>query len=130
MFFIRWSYEGLIPFEFVPDLQVNTNLYQYQPVLQTTGVDVCIYPTPPNEQNMTQGQFFKRSLTCLIQSFSSPKLVAISRLKIPLCPNILHHSKSGNSWIHSFPKDISTMGNANSLVQESNTCRSVHFLQW
>ena len=29
-----------------------------------------IYPTPPLGQDMTQGQFFKRSLTGLISEFS------------------------------------------------------------
>ena len=28
-----------------------------------------IYPTPPHEQDMTQGQFFKRSLTGLSSEF-------------------------------------------------------------
>ena len=31
-----------------------------------------IYPTPPLGQDMTQGQFFKRSITCLDSEFSSP----------------------------------------------------------
>ena len=29
-----------------------------------------IYPTPPLEQDMTQGQIFERSLTCLKSEFS------------------------------------------------------------
>ena len=41
-------------------------------------------PTPPLEQDMTQGQFFKRSLTGL--NFLSSRLVAPSRLKNPVCP--------------------------------------------
>ena len=31
----------------------------------------CIYPTPPNKQDVTQGQFFMRSLTGLNSSFPS-----------------------------------------------------------
>ena len=36
----------------------------------TWNVFYHIYPTPPLEQDMTQGQFFKRSLTGLISEFS------------------------------------------------------------
>ena len=35
-----------------------------------------------------------------------------------------------NNWIHSFPEGISTMWNANSLVQFLNSISCVHFLWW
>ena len=41
-------------------LQWNTEL----------GETIAIYPTPPLGQDMTQGQFFKRSLTGLNSEFS------------------------------------------------------------
>ena len=47
-----------------------------------------IYPTPPLGQDMTQGQFFMRSLTGLNSEFSSPRLVASRRLKNLICPTI------------------------------------------
>ena len=34
-----------------------------------------------------------------------------------------------NNWIHTFPKGISAMWNAISLVQDLNSCRCVHFLR-
>ena len=39
------------------------------------------------------------------------------------------HSWRGNNWIHTFPKGISAMWNAISLVQDLNTGRRVHFLR-
>ena len=41
-------------------------------------------PPPQLGQDMTQGQFFKQSLT----GFPSPRLVASPRLKNPVCPTI------------------------------------------
>ena len=84
-------------------------------------------PTPPLGQDMTQGQFFKRSLTDLNSEFSFsetscltklPHQVASSRLKKSVCPTI-----------HNFPKGISAMRNAISLVQDLNLCRRIHFLR-
>ena len=34
-----------------------------------------------------------------------------------------------NNWIHTFPKGISAMWNAISLVQDLNSYRRVHFLR-
>ena len=39
------------------------------------------------------------------------------------------HSWRENNWIHTFPKGISAMWNAISLVQDLNSCRRVHFLR-
>ena len=47
-------------------------------------------------------------------------------------PSLLYYfiySWRENSWIHAFSKDISTMWNASSLVQDLNSCRCIHF-QW
>ena len=39
------------------------------------------------------------------------------------------HSWRENDWIHTFPKGISAMWNAISLVQDLNSCRCVHSLR-
>ncbi len=57
---------------------------------------------------MTQGQFL--SGVC-IQSFPSPRLVAQSAL-------LFTYSWRENNWIHTFPKGISAMWNAISLVSD------------
>ena len=44
-------------------------------------------------------------------------------------PNYFTDSWSGNNWIHTFPKDISAMWNAISLVQDLNSYRRVYFLR-
>ena len=79
-------------------------------------------PTPPPEQDMTQSQFLSGVQQVWIQSFPSPRPVASPRLKNPVCPR-------ENNWIHTFPKGISAMWNAISLVQDLNSCRRVHFLR-
>ena len=44
----------------------------------------CEYlPTIPHEQDVTQGQFFKRSLTCLYLKFSFSKSGFYTKLKEP-----------------------------------------------
>ena len=40
------------------------------------------------------------------------------------------HSWRESNWIHTFPKGISAMWNAISLVQDLNSCCRVHFLRW
>ena len=47
-----------------------------------------IFTTPPLGQDMTQGQFLSEVWQVLIQSFSSPRLVASPRLKNLVCPTI------------------------------------------
>ena len=42
-----------------------------------------IYPTPPLEQDMTQGQFFKRSLTGLNSEFSFSKTSCLTKAEEP-----------------------------------------------
>ena len=39
------------------------------------------------------------------------------------------HSWRENHWIHTFPKGISSMWNAISLVQDLNSSRRIHFLR-
>ena len=47
-----------------------------------------INPTPPLGQDMTHGQFLKRSLAGLNSDFPFPRLVASPRLKNLVCPTI------------------------------------------
>ena len=83
------------------------------PVSATIYLSLSIYPTSPKEQDTTQGHSFKQSLTGLNSEFFSLRLVAISRPKSLVCP-LFTHNWGENSWIHTFPKGISTMWNANS----------------
>ena len=46
----------------------------------------------------------------------------------PSLPYYYTHSWRENNWIHTFPKGISAMWNAISLVQELNSYRRVHIL--
>ena len=38
-------------------------------------------------------------------------------------------AEGNNNWIHTFPKGISAMWNAISLVDDLNSCRRIHFLR-
>ena len=50
--------------------------------------DYDISQTPLHNQDATQNQFLNRALQIYIQSFSSPRLAAISMLKSLVCPTI------------------------------------------
>ena len=58
-----------------------------------------------------------------IQSFSSPRLVALPRLKNPNC-------LTGGRGIHAFPKGIGAKWSTNSFIQDLNTGCQFHFLWW
>ena len=70
---------------------------------------------------------FKRSLTCLKSEF----FFILEEL-----PNqgwrtqsslLFTHSWKENHWINTFPKGITAIWNANSIIQDLNSCRRVHF---
>ena len=82
-------------------------------------------PTTPLGQDMTQGQFFSGVQQVWIQSFPSPRLVASPWLKNQSVL-LFTHSWRENNWIHTFPKGISAMWNAISVVLDLNSCRRVH----
>ena len=86
-------------------------------------------PNPPLGQDMTQGQFFKRSLTGLNSEFSFSYTSCLTKAEEPSLPFYFNHIWRENNWIHTFPKGISAMWNAISLVQDLNSCRRVHFLR-
>ena len=77
--------------------------------------------------------FIHRVLQVWIQSFPSPRLVAILKLKSTVCPDYFTLRWRESSWILTFPESISTMWNANSLVQvwtrvaESISNEDIHY---
>ena len=80
--------------------------------------------TPPLGQDMTQDQ-----LTGLNSEFSFSKTSFLTKAEEPSLPYYFTHCWKENNWIHTFPKGISAMWNAMSLVQDLNSCRRVHFLR-
>ena len=88
-----------------------------------------IYPTPPLGQDMTQGQFFKRSLTGLNSEFSFSETSCLTKAEEPSLSYYLPIAGGENNWIHTFPKGINDIWNAISLVQDLNSCRRVRFLR-
>ena len=66
-------------------------------------------PTPPLGQDMTQGRFFKRSLTGLNLEFSFSYTSCLTKAEEPSLPYYFTHSWRENNWIHTFPKGISAM---------------------
>ena len=87
-----------------------------------------IYQPLPLGQVMTQGQFLSGVKQVWIQSFLSPRLVASPRLENQ-SSLLFTHSWKENNWINTFPKGISAMWNAISLVQDLNSYRCIHFLR-
>ena len=71
-----------------------------------------IYPTPPLGQDMTQGQFFKQSLTGLNSEFSFSKTSCLTKAEEPSLALLFTHSWRENNWIYTFLKGISAMWNA------------------
>ena len=118
----------------------RTNIYSFISLdyllflrLQTWFIHSFIFiysylPTPPLGQDMTQGQFLAEFNRFEFRVF----------LLLDLLPHqgwrtqsvlLFTHSWMENNWIHTFPKGISAMWNAISLVQNLNSCRRVHFLR-
>ena len=67
--------------------QNNTNQASFQK-FRRIKPDKCIYPTLPHEKDVIQGEFLSGVLQIWIQCFPSPRLVAIPRLKSPVCSTI------------------------------------------
>ena len=101
-----------------------------------TGVEVYLHvcvriylPNPPHEQEETQGQIFVEFNWFEFRVF----------LFLDWLPNLgwrpqsallFTHNWKEDIWIHTFPKGVSAMWNANSPVQDLNSCCHVHFQQW
>ena len=62
--------------------------------------------------------------------FPSPRVVAIPRLKSPICLIINTYTWRENSWMYTFPKSISIMWSANCLIQDLNSNSCAHFSWW
>ena len=61
--------------------------------------------------------------------FSFSKTSCLTKAEEPSLSYYFTHSWRENNWIHTFPKCISAMWNATSLIQHLNSCRHVHFLR-
>ena len=72
---------------------------------------------------------FKRSLTGLNSAFSFSSTSCFTKAEEPSLLLLFTRSWRENNWIHTFPKGISAMWNAISLVEDLNSCRRVHFLR-
>ena len=94
----------------------NMNIYPETLTFIYIYIYIYIYisylPTPPLGQDMTQGQFFKRSLTGLNSEFSFSWTSCLTMAEEPSLPYYFTHSWRENNWIHTFPKGISSMWNA------------------
>ena len=79
----------------------------------------CMYlPNPSTCAGCDTKSIFKQSLTGLNLNFLSSRLVAIPRLKESVCPTICPYLRRRNGRIPTFFKSISSMWNANYLVQD------------
>ena len=83
---------------------------------------LCIYLFSPSTTNRMQHKaiFLSGIQLIWIQSFQSPKPVAIARCLSSVCPQ-LGQSWVGKSWIHTFPKGISMKENTNNHLQDLNS---------
>ena len=90
---------------------------------------ISYLPTPPPlGQDVTQGQFLSGVYQIWIQKFSFSQTSCLTKAEETSQSYYFFHSCRENNWIHTFPKGISAMWNAISLVQDLNSCRRVHFL--
>ena len=64
----------------------------------------CIYPTPPHEEDLRQGQFVKRTTAGLNTKFSFSLSGCLTKVKEPSLPNYFPIIGAENSWIHAFLK--------------------------
>ena len=70
---------------------------------------LSIFTNPSAQAGYDTWSIFKRSLTGLIQSFPSPRLVSSARRKNP--------SWRENNWIHTFPNDICAIQSDSSRIR-------------
>ena len=61
--------------------------------------------------------------------FEFSKTSCLAKAEEPSLSYYFTHSWRENNWIHTFPKGISSIWNAISLVQDLNLCLCVHFLR-
>ena len=92
-------------------------------------VKITIFTNPSARVGYDTRSIFKPSLTGLNSEFSFSYTSCFSKAEELQSALLFTHSWRENNWIHTFPKSISAMWNAISLVQDLNSCRRVHFLQ-
>ena len=71
---------------------------------------------------------FKWSLTGLNSEFSFSLISCYTKVR-GQSALLFTHSLRENSWMNTFPKDISTIWNTNSFIQDLNVGHCVHFPQ-
>ena len=77
---------------------------------------LIILTNPSARQDMDTRSIFKRSLTGLNSEFSFSETSCLTKAVEPSLSYYFTHSWRENYWIHTFPKGISAMLNAISLV--------------
>ena len=93
---------------------IHIYVYTYTLMYSHTHTYMLMYlPTPLDKQDVTN--LLSGVLQVWIQSFPSPRLVAIPRLKSPVCPTIYYIAGGRIVGFITFPKDISVIWNANRI---------------
>ena len=90
-------------------------------------LDYHIYPTPLLGQDMTQGEFFKRSLTDLNSEFSFSYTSCLTKAVEPSLPYYL--PIAGGRIIGFIPSPRVLVLCEMQSVQDLNSCRRVQFLR-
>ena len=91
---------------------------------------IIFYPTPPFGQDMTQGQFFKRSFTGLkFRVFPSPRTNCLTQAEEPSQPYYLPIAGGRIIGFIPFPRVLVLCKMQSFLVQDLNSCHRVHFLR-
>ena len=84
-------------------------------------------PNPSARTGYETMLILKRCLTGLYSKFSFSWTGCLTKTKEPSPPYYLSISGE-NNWIHTFPKGLRAIWN--SLVEDLNSCRCVHFRRW
>ena len=90
---------------------------------------ICIYLTPPHEQDVTQCQFLKRSLTGFNPEFSFSSTGCLAKAEDLRVPCYLLITGGRIIGFMPFRRVFVLMWNAISLIQDLNSCHHVHFLR-
>ena len=86
-----------------------------------------IFTNPSTQAGYDTRSILKQSITGLSSEFSFSLTSCLTKAEELSLPNYFPWRE--NNWIHTFPKGISAMWNAISLIQDLNSCHRVHF-QW
>ena len=136
LFLTKFGHEGETHVEFFKQEQPGGDhpsprlpLYLYQPF---TNHEECIKSMYLSRLSITRERttrsVFEGSPIGLNSEFFFSKTSCYTKMKEPIS-TLFIYSWRENSCFHIFPKDISTMWNANSLVEDLNSSSKVHLLQ-